>query len=580
MAYNQGVQLRKKWLISLALVSIVVIGSWALFKPGIFRIHDFTQAGRVAEMARGLQDGQLPVRWSQNFGYGYGMPLFVFYAPLPYYLGALLWIAGVPMILILKILLILPTTIAVFGVYFLARRWLPVGGALLAAAAVSAAPYRAVNLFIRGAVSEMWGMAFFVIALLGLAMTYDKKRWGWFVLMAGLAGIVLSHNLTMVLSVIPLIGFLKLIIIEDFLKKPRKFSKWWTEKKQIVTSAIGAGLLAIGLSAFYWLPALTLKDASQLDKYILSDYFNFRLHFLYIRQFFTEFWRFGGSTWGPSDDITFFLGWGQLAGMALSGAIGAYYLFLKRKTSWVVGFGFGAIAVACLALTLQRFMPIWEAVPFLKYIQFPWRFISVAVPVLALFSAWWTSAPLTKPVKIVLYVICFGLLAFTTRNFEPEMWLDDPEAMYSVDPVQMQGALSRTLVDYIPVGFVEPLAWNDFPYRPAGTVGCLFEECKIETVVNTSHQLLLNVSTESDSEAVSISRSYFPGWKAEINGEPAPVLVGENASMLVQIPKGQSMVGLQFGRSPEMLWGDIITIASTITLLYFVFRMSTSDEKK
>jgi len=233
-----------------------------------------------------------------------------------------------------------------------------------------------------------------------------------------------------------------------------------------------------------------------------------------------------------------------------------------------------------LALTLQRFLPLWEALPFLQYIQFPWRFISVALPLIALFSAWWASVPLTKPVKTVLYVICFGLLAFTTRNFEPEQWLEDPEAMYSVDPHYIQGPLSRTLVDYVPVGFVEPLAWNDFPYRPPGTIGCLFEECKIETVVNTGHQLLLNVSTDSDSEAVSISRSYFPGWKAEINGESAPVLVGENASMLVQIPKGQSMVGVQFGRSPEMLWGDIITMISVIALLYFVVGMSKTDEKK
>jgi hypothetical protein len=39
------------------------------------------------EMERSLQRFEFPVRWSANFGFGYGMPLFNFYAPLPYYLG-------------------------------------------------------------------------------------------------------------------------------------------------------------------------------------------------------------------------------------------------------------------------------------------------------------------------------------------------------------------------------------------------------------------------------------------------------------------------------------------------------------
>lgn len=580
MTYNQGVKLLKKWLVPLALVSIVVIGSWALCKPGIFRVHDFTQAGRVAEMARGLQDGQMPVRWSQNFGYGYGMPLFVFYAPLPYYVGAILWIVGVPMILVLKVLLITPTIITVVALYFLARRWLPVGGALLAAAAVSAAPYRAVNLFIRGAVSEMTGMAFFTVTLLGLAMTYDKKRWGWLVLILGLAGTVLSHNLTMVLSVIPLTGFMAVLIAEDFLTSPKKIKKWWQERWQTLGVIFGSGILAVGLSAFYWLPALTLKGASQLDTYILADYFNFRLHFLYIRQFFMDFWRFGGSTWGPNDDITYFLGWGQLAGIAISGVIGTYYLFIKKKTTWLVGFALGVTALLCLALTLQRSQPIWELFPFLAYIQFPWRFISVALPLLALFSAWWTSANIPRGIKIGLYSICFALLAFNTRQFVPETWLDDPEAMYSVDPTKMRGELSRTLVDYIPVGFTEPLPWNDFPYRPAGTIKCLFDECAIETLVMKDSKILLKVTTQSETDAVVVARSYFPGWEAEINGEPAEVRIGENANMFVQIPKGESTVGLQFGRSPEMMWGDILTLASLLLLLGFIVRTGSGHEKK
>lgn len=580
MTYNQGVKLFKRWLVPIALVAIVLIGSWSLFRPGMFRVHDFTQTGRVAEMARALQDGQLPVRWSQNFGYGYGMPLFTFYAPLPYYIGALFWLVGVPLMLILKFLLIFPTILAVCTLYLLARRWLPASGALLAAAALSAAPYRAVNLFIRGAVSEMWGMAFFVLALWGLVLTYDKKRWGWLILSGAITGIVISHNLTMVLSVIPLGGMIILLILEDLIQKKQSLAAWWQNRKGSLSRIVGSGLLAVGLSAFYWLPAVTMQHSTQLDTYILSDYFDFRKHFLYIRQFFADFWRFGGSTWGPDDDITFFLGWGQLLGAGITGSVGAYYLLIKRQGRWVLPLGVGVLTAICLAMTLQHALPLWEQFEFLKYIQFPWRFISVAIPLFALFSAWWTTAKLPKWLYISMYLLVAGLLIFNVRQFVPEQWIENPEVLYSVEPRHIQGPLSVTLHDYVPVGFSIPLSWEKYEGLAPGSVSCVFDECDISVVASSSAQALISVTAKAEPEALVIARSYFPGWIAEVNGARTAIKPGENASMYVQIPAGTSLVGIRFGRSPEMAIADALTVVSALIVVYFVFKAQAGHAKK
>src|SRR5688572_3917950 len=86
------------------LVLVALASSWSLFKPGFFRVHDYVHAARIAEMTRALQEGQFPVRWSGNFGYGYGMPLFEFYAPLPFYVGAGLYWLGLPIVTVLKVL--------------------------------------------------------------------------------------------------------------------------------------------------------------------------------------------------------------------------------------------------------------------------------------------------------------------------------------------------------------------------------------------------------------------------------------------------------------------------------------------
>ena len=45
----------------------------ALFRAEFFHMHDFTHVARLAEMHRALSEGHFPVRWSRNFGWGYGM---------------------------------------------------------------------------------------------------------------------------------------------------------------------------------------------------------------------------------------------------------------------------------------------------------------------------------------------------------------------------------------------------------------------------------------------------------------------------------------------------------------------------
>lgn len=85
----------KKLALAALLILIWIEVSRSLWPADLFKIHDFVHGARIAEMTTALQDGQFPVRWSSNFGYGYGMPLFEFYAPLPFYVGAgLYWLTG------------------------------------------------------------------------------------------------------------------------------------------------------------------------------------------------------------------------------------------------------------------------------------------------------------------------------------------------------------------------------------------------------------------------------------------------------------------------------------------------------
>ena len=79
------------------LLIVLALSFWAikpLFISGFFPMHDDTQVARVFEMGKMLKEGTFPVRWVPDLGYGYGYPLFNFYAPLAYYVGGFFMLLG------------------------------------------------------------------------------------------------------------------------------------------------------------------------------------------------------------------------------------------------------------------------------------------------------------------------------------------------------------------------------------------------------------------------------------------------------------------------------------------------------
>src|SRR3989338_6324726 len=102
---------------------VLILSFWAikpLLIPGFFPMHDDTQVARVFEMGKMLGSGVFPVRWVPDLGYGYGYPIFNFYAPLAYYIGGAFILLGFDALLATKLMMILGILLASVFMYLLA----------------------------------------------------------------------------------------------------------------------------------------------------------------------------------------------------------------------------------------------------------------------------------------------------------------------------------------------------------------------------------------------------------------------------------------------------------------------------
>jgi hypothetical protein len=69
---------------------------------------------------------------------------------------------------------------------------------------------------------------------------------------------------------------------------------------------------------------------------------------------------------------------------------------------------------------------------------------------------------------------------------------------------------------------------------------------------------------------VVVAEAVFPGWRARVDGRPAPVLTADGAFLGVPVPPGEHQLTLTYQKPAVALVGGWITIATLLGALLFV----------
>lgn len=309
----------------LALAAAILCAPGFLWGPGESHswIYNVLWTRQIAE---GFARGELYPRWFPESFSGLGSPTFYFYAPFAHWIAGGLEFLGLSTrraVQLLSYALLLGSGLAMYA-WLRFRGTLPLLGAIL----YMAAPYHLADLYVRGALAE--AAAFVWLPLIAMGIELLPRRKGVVLLAAAFAGLILSHLPTALLACV-------------FLILP--LAVWRAVKTPaIIAPGIAAAVLGAGLSAVYWLPALTLQGRISTDLlwspyYQPATWFAWRLSPLNLA-------LFAGAA----------LGWTLLAAPS------------RTFWSWIT------LISALAALGLIPF--VWD-LPLLAKAQFPWRLLVV-----------------------------------------------------------------------------------------------------------------------------------------------------------------------------------------------------------
>ncbi len=518
--------------IKFLLFLLVIPALAALIKPGYFPMHDDIQGMRVLQVHKCILDFQIPCRWVPDMGFGYGYPQFSFYSPLPYYLMEIPVLLGSSILASVKTGFLISLLASAFSMYFLgAYLWGKKGG-FISALFYTYAPYRAVDIYVRGAMGEAWGFVFLPLILLFTLKIIDEQKTA-LPLALSVAGLLLTHNITSLM-------FLPFYVLFLFtLRRPEVASI-----KRIVLG----GVWGFALSAFFNLPAFLEKDYVHIES-ILQGYFNYLAHFVGIKQLlFSTFWGYGVSTLGDLDGMSLSVG---LIHWSMPLLVLALLFYLNkfdalRTTAIFVILGFGA-----LFLIHPKSQFVWDGLGIISYIQFPWRFLAIAVFCFSI-----AAGALAKTVKLSLFFIALLfmiLLLVNGSQFKPREYLFISDLdKFSGDSWKQQQTIS--ILDYLPKAASHP------PTAPAPAPEILDTEGQIINGQKGTNWQAWEVSLISRGK-LRLQLFDFPGWEVKVD-EEAVHIDNENELGLitVDVPAGTHKVEARLKDTSLRMFANILSL--------------------
>lgn len=555
-------------IILLFVLSVPIIRP--LFARGFFPMHDDTQPTRVYEMAQATRDGQIPVRWASDLGYGYGYPIFNFYAPLPYYFGAFINLAGFDILTATKIMFGVGILLAGVTMFFFGRKlWGELGG-LISALFYMYAPYHAVQIYVRGAVGEYWAYAFLPLLGLGIWEIYTRQlRQGIFWGVVGFSGIILSHNISaLIVGMFLGIWLIVQIVIGFF--RPKLFI--------FLLPFMATILLSLSATAFFWLPAIVEAKYTKVNT-LTSGTNDFHLHFVEIGQLWDSPWGFAGSAYGLADGMSFKIGKLHLivAAASLVSLILAYFYQRKSKYLFLAAV-FAAGSAISFYMTTSFSTPVWEVLPVFKFVQYPWRFLTFGLFFICILAgAFFETAKVKKispaiiwSISVVVVVIC---LATNIRYFQPQFISLVTAADY-ISTSAIRWNISKISDEYMPRDFPIPLQKEDLQTKVTTTPDII-----VENVETRSQAVTARVDAQQVGEII-FPIAFFPGWQVVVDGKKT-VVTTTGGKLSTRVTQGKHIVTAYFANTLVRTISNSLSVFTVLLLfaIYMTLGTNKSYEK-
>jgi hypothetical protein len=497
----------------------IAVAAFAVEIPFFFRgtpsghdveFHLYTWLEVLAQWKQGI----CYPHWASLAHFGYGEPRFIFYPPTSWALGAALSTVF-PLTVAASVYIWIALVAAGASMFFLARRWFDRRDATFAAVLYAVNPYHLAIVYWRSAFAELLASWLLPLLLLLLLRT-EKERRRMIVPLAAVLGASWLINAPAAVMIHYSLALMMFVLA------------WERRSPRILLVGTAAVLLGAALASFYLLPAIYEQRWVNIAEAVSSGS-RPQDNFLFVHTDDAE-----------HDTFNHLISWIALAEIiATLSASGASRSWGRRNRElWYL---LAAWSAMCAVLMLPIAGPLWDVLPKMRFMQFPWRWLlCVGIPftffIAMGFRRW------TLRVGICLAMLC--VLAFVWQHYQPPWW-DTAADLREMRENVATGAGYEGTDEYTPAGadasVVDKNARRVTVEGPAHAA-IRVSEWGAERKVFTAEM--------SAADNVVLKLFNYPAWRVEVNGRQVQPDTREGTGqMLVPVQAGANSVQIIFTRT-------------------------------
>jgi hypothetical protein len=534
---------------------------------------------RLFDLNQALTAWDIPPRIAPNLGFGYGYPFFNFYPPLVYYIAEIFKLTGFSYISSIKLMIGLGYILGAYFMYLLSKEFFGKLGGLTSAVLYTYAPYHAVDVYVRGALPEFWSMVFLPLIFWSFYKLSKDYKWKYILAaIISLSFLILSHDLVMVMAG-PFI-FVFIIFLGITCKNKIRY---------LLTSCASL-IFAFITTAYFWIPSFFEKGYTMVNL-LTEELANYQQHFVCLPQFWNSPWGYGGSVAGCiADGMSFQIGKIQILLSLLSILIIAGLLLVKRtRTLGIMLFIFLASLLFSVLMSTSYSQFIWDKIPLLWYIQFPWRFLILISFFSSILAGSFVLIPVSKKIKYAFALLVLsGAIFVNAKYFVPSKFLltvKDPDYV-SLEKIRWDASIISW--EYVPKGVatkesyikttVIDITENDIAKQSFKVLSGDMAVKELENLPQEKKYLVM-----STKQSVFRLNTYsFPGWKIYVDGVEVSYTDNNPLKLITLSPLyGSHIIVAEFTDTPIRFWSNLVSFVGILFLLiYSLLNIIRGNPKK
>ena len=496
--------------------------------------------------------GILYPRWAALAHFGYGEPRFLFYPPASWTLGAALS-SVFPWSVASCIYIWIVLVAAGIAMFMLARRWLGRQDAMFAAVLYAVNPYHLVIVYWRSAFAELLASCLVPLLLLCVLKAVDVEEKEWRRAVVPLALVLAAAWLTNAPAAVMIHYSLALLLV---------FFAWRQRSPRLLVVGAGGVVLGACLAAFYLLPAIYEQRWIDIAQAV-SQGSRPEDNFLFVRTSDADHDAFNRI-------VTWLAVW-EMVVVCVAAWRARQWREMQRNL-WDVLL---AWATACSVLMFPITTVLWQILPKMQFMQFPWRWLLCLSMIFSIFVTisftsgmrrWWWRAAIG---------VLSGLLIVMAWHHAQAPWWDNAGDLREMQDNMVTGVGYEGVEEYTPVG-ADPAA-VDKDARNVTVDGAAHAAIRVQRWDPETRVFTAEMSG-ADQLAVKLFR--YPAWRVRVNGHVVETTArADSGQMLVPVGAGMNRVEIQFVRTWDRAAGGWISLitASLLTLFVLTSRRRTSD---